>query len=108
MPSQIIKQPDGKYAIFSTVVDDFEVTDCTPKELIGYMAKRAARRAREETKETINQIERGEKPYYEYTISWKQAFKESQSTQKANAKAEERRRKEKSKNGAGRRQVKRR
>ena len=31
MPSRVVKQPNGKYAIFSTVVEDFVAYDCTAK-----------------------------------------------------------------------------
>ena len=34
MPHYFVKQPDNKYAIFSTVVDDFVCFDCTAKEAI--------------------------------------------------------------------------
>lgn len=34
MPSYIVKQPDGKYAMFSTIVDDFTCGDMTEDEAV--------------------------------------------------------------------------
>ena len=33
MPSYPVKQPDGRYAVFSTVVDDFIEVDCSAEEI---------------------------------------------------------------------------
>ena len=34
MSRQIIKQPNGKYALFSSVVDDFVLIDADPNEIV--------------------------------------------------------------------------
>jgi len=33
MGQQIIKQPDGQYALWSSVVDDFVALNCTPEDI---------------------------------------------------------------------------
>lgn len=34
MPSYLVKQPDGKYAMFSTIVDDFTHADMTEDQAV--------------------------------------------------------------------------
>lgn len=34
MPSQIVQQPDGRFARFSTIVDDFTHLNCTDQEML--------------------------------------------------------------------------
>jgi len=46
MGHQIIKQPDGKLAVYSSGVDAWVVVDASPEELLDYYAKRAADDAR--------------------------------------------------------------
>lgn len=72
---QIVQQPDGKYAVWCTIIDDFEVYDCTRQEVIRYCAKMAARSSRENTKEILAKLDRKEKPYYESTIPWREMRK---------------------------------
>lgn len=38
---QVIKQPNGKYCIWSSIVDDFIVYEATEKEIIDYWVKDA-------------------------------------------------------------------
>jgi hypothetical protein len=70
MSQQIIKQPDGKYAVWSTVVDDIILYDATAKELINYFGKKAERQARRETAELIAKIETSKNPYHQFIVSW--------------------------------------
>lgn len=37
MGQSVVKQPDGLFAVFSTVSDTFEVTDATEEELIQFL-----------------------------------------------------------------------
>lgn len=41
MGQHIVKQPNGKYAIFSSVVDDFIAYDATPEEIAGHFRQEA-------------------------------------------------------------------
>lgn len=75
MPEQILKQPNGKYALWTSVVDDFIAYDCTRQEIIRLYARRAASRAREDIKYILESIDKGEKPYGEFTESWKQLLR---------------------------------
>jgi hypothetical protein len=36
MSHQIVKQPNGKFSLWSTILDDFLLTDCEPSDIIKY------------------------------------------------------------------------
>ena len=55
MADQIIKQPDGKYSVFSSIVDDFTVTDIGKEDLKKYMIDTRVEEYREKI---TGQIER--------------------------------------------------
>jgi hypothetical protein len=74
MAEQIIRQPDGRLAVFSSVVDAFVVIDATPDELIDYRAEEAAIKARERARTEIDRVLSGEpKPYHQFTLTWDEA-----------------------------------
>jgi hypothetical protein len=75
MGQQIIRQPDGKLAVFSSVVDAFVVVDATPEEIIEWRAQEAAEQARERTRaELARVLDSGDpKPYRQFTLTWEQA-----------------------------------
>lgn len=76
MVQQIIKQPNGLFAVFSFVVDAFVVFEATPQEIEAYFIEEAAGDLRKRVREKISALERGEKPYYQFTMTWKQALRE--------------------------------
>jgi hypothetical protein len=45
MPSRVVRQPNGKYAIFSTVVDSFTGANMTEEEVIARFVDRGNARA---------------------------------------------------------------
>lgn len=56
MGHQIVKQPDGRLAIFSDGVNDWLVWDATPDEIVEYYAKRAADSARDSARRTVEAV----------------------------------------------------
>lgn len=48
MAKRLVQQPNGLYAVFSTVVDEFVVEDATMEEVIEFGAEYAAESARRE------------------------------------------------------------
>lgn len=60
MGSRIVPQPDGRFAVFSTIVDDFIFINATDEELVEHFANEAAERARTDARESIAAIRRGE------------------------------------------------
>lgn len=75
MGQQIIRQPDGKLAVFSSITDSFIVTDATPEEIIEWRAEEAANQARERTKAELKRVldDQVERPYRQFTLTWEEA-----------------------------------
>lgn len=69
MGQQIIKQPDGLYAVFSSVVDNFTTIDATADELIELFAEQAARDCRDRVKSIIERLDAGERAYHQFTMT---------------------------------------
>jgi len=80
MGRQIVKQPDGKYAIFSTTTDSFKATDLTEEQLrkclIEYEMESAKRRIDNE----INNVKYRKKPYFQFTMTYEQCLKAHEET----------------------------
>ncbi len=52
----VIPQPDGKFSLYSTIVDEFIGEDMTEKEVVAYFVKRAAADARRDAKDLMAQV----------------------------------------------------
>ena len=70
MGRQIIKQPNGKYCIFSTVVDNVIYYDCTPEKIIEHWTKEAALEIEGKVNNIISGLNNGENPYHQFTMSY--------------------------------------
>lgn len=75
MGYQIIKQPNGLWCIYSTVVDGFIILDATKVEIVKFYIDKAADRVREEVLTAFYKIETEEKPYRQFTISYEEALR---------------------------------
>lgn len=73
MSKQIIKQPDGKYCIYSTQSDNFVVMDSDKQGLIDYFLLNDKNTWRKYVNEIIEKLETGEKPYHQFTMSYEDA-----------------------------------
>lgn len=75
MGHQIIRQPDGKLAVFSTGTDSWILYDATAEELLDHYAERAAQRAREDTQRAIDAVTSGEprRVYYQFVMTFEEA-----------------------------------
>lgn len=78
MGSQIIRQPSGKYAIFSTYTDTITVWDATEDEIVEHFAERAAERAREDARRQLGHVAGGNPraAYYQFAMTWEEALDE--------------------------------
>lgn len=78
MGQQIIKQPDGKLAVFSSITDTFIVVDATPEEIIEWRAEEAAERAREQTRRELDKVLSGDSrgAYFQFAMTWEEAVEE--------------------------------
>lgn len=77
MGNQIIRQPDGLFAVFSTETDTITVYDATEDELVEHFAEEAAERARETVRRTIGHVAAGNprKVYFQFAMTWEEALK---------------------------------
>jgi septation ring formation regulator EzrA len=67
---QIIKQPNGKYCIFSSVVDNVIYYDGTREQIVNAFLEPEIERIKKHVNEVIDQLEKGEKPYFQFTKSF--------------------------------------
>ena len=75
MGRQIIKQPNGYYGIFSSIVDDFIFLDATPQDIIDFFMEEEMERVTKFVNETVEKLAKGEKPYSQFTMSWEEVMK---------------------------------
>lgn len=75
MGQQVIKQPDGRLAVFSSITDTFIVVDATPEEIIEWRAEDAAERARERTRIELDKVLSGDAraAYFQFALTWEEA-----------------------------------
>lgn len=75
MGQQIIQQPDGKLAVFSSITDTFIVVDATPKDLVEWRAEEAAERAREQTRRELDKVLAGDPrgAYFQFALTYEEA-----------------------------------
>ena len=75
MAHQIVKQPNGLYAIWSTVVDSIVLIDATPDEIIGDWTASERERIMVSVHKTVSALKNGEKPYYQFTKSFEDCIR---------------------------------
>lgn len=75
MGYQVIRQPDGKLAVFSSIVDCWAVYDGSPEEIVEWFAEKAAEDARRDAQRVIDAVMAGEprKAYYQFTMTFDEA-----------------------------------
>ena len=76
MGRQIIKQPNGKFAVWSSIVEDFILLDVSPAEIIEEFVEDSRETIETRVTEIINTLERGEKPYSSFTRTFDQIIDE--------------------------------
>lgn len=79
MAHQIIKRPDGSYAVWSTGVDDFIIVDATAAQLEVYYGDRAYQDAARDVQEIIDKLNNGDKPYHQFTLTWEEMLQKKAS-----------------------------
>jgi hypothetical protein len=74
MGHQVIRQPDGQLAVWSTVVDDFVIFDATTEEIAEHYAEEARKKAREDWAEACKRaLETGTSGRYQFAMQWEEA-----------------------------------
>lgn len=76
MGQQIIRQPDGRLAVFSTVTDGIVLYDATAQEVADYFAEEAATEARRRAKRLVEAVMAGDprKVYGDRAVTWAEAL----------------------------------
>lgn len=70
MGRQIIKQPNGKYCIFSSVVDGVIWTQATRDQLVEAFVDDARKGIEREVDCVVSALEVGGRPYYQFTMTY--------------------------------------
>jgi inosine/xanthosine triphosphate pyrophosphatase family protein len=75
MAYQVIKQPDGKLAVFSSYSDTWVCWDGTPDEVVEYFAEKAANDARKSARETVEHVmaDQPREAYYQFAMTFAEA-----------------------------------
>lgn len=60
MARAILQQPDGKWCVFSTIVDDFIYTDATLEEIEAALVEETTQRIKEEVADSIERARKKE------------------------------------------------
>ena len=63
MKKEIIKQPNGKYCVFSTMYNNIVCYNATPEEIIEWWLEETKEEITERVNSIVDKIEKGEKPY---------------------------------------------
>lgn len=74
MGRQIIKQPNGRYLIFSTIVDNVTHYNMAPEDIIDLWVERERKQITEDVNKTISRLDKGEKPYHMFTQSYNETM----------------------------------
>lgn len=69
MSYQIAKQPNGKYAVWSTVVDDFISVNCGVDDIVEFFVSLERQRIEAEVKRICGELDEGKSPYHQFTNS---------------------------------------
>ncbi len=75
MGNQIIKQPNNKYCIFSSITDNFILLDATHDELVDFIVEAESKEIQRRIYKILAEIKNGDKPYLQFTKTWEQALK---------------------------------
>lgn len=74
MSYQIIQQPDGLYAVWSTNVDSFVLIDATPADIVNEWIKDERTRLTESVQRIVGQLANNQAPYAQFTMTWDEAL----------------------------------
>jgi len=75
MGHQIIKQPNNKFAVWSTMVDSFILINASEEDILKHFITSATETIEYNVKHIINELNSGIKPYNRFTMTWKEALK---------------------------------
>lgn len=76
MGEQIIKQPGGLYAVYSSITRTIHVYDATRAEILDHFADQAAADARRIVESKLEHIDNDDprSAYYQFALTWDEAL----------------------------------
>jgi formylmethanofuran dehydrogenase subunit A len=74
MGRQIVRQPNGKYLVYSSICDNVVLYDATPQEIIDCFAEEEKEKITSSINSIIEKLEKGEKPYYQFTMNFEEVI----------------------------------
>lgn len=76
--NQIIKQSDGKFAVFSSVTDTIIFWDATREEVVQFFVDRAVEDTRRSVEKVLAHVaaDKPRKAYYQFAMTWDEALRE--------------------------------
>ena len=72
MGQQIIKQPNGKYCLFSSIVDSVTYYNMTKEEIVEVWTEDARKDFEKKVNDTAEKLDKGKKPYFQFTMSYEE------------------------------------
>lgn len=72
MGRQIIKQPNGKYCIFSSIVDSITHYHMEEQDIINEWVEESKKEIEKKVKGIISELNEGKKPYYQFTKTYEE------------------------------------
>lgn len=78
MGQQIIKQPNGKFAIFDSVSDTIVIWDAIEQQIVQYFIEQAAEEAGRSAKRQLGAVADGhpERAYHQFAMTWDEALRD--------------------------------
>lgn len=70
MANQIVIQPNGKYAIYSTITENLSYINCSKKEIVDILVSEQREYIKIGVDTIISKLKNGDKPYYQFTKSF--------------------------------------
>lgn len=74
MGKQIVKQPNGLYAVWSSVVDDFVLLDATPDDIVNESVNEYRQQMATNVLRVIQELDAGHKPYCQFQKTWQECL----------------------------------
>lgn len=70
MGNQIIKQPNGRYCIYSSIVDNVTYYDLDRDELVQAFMESERVRIEADVDLVLQKLKRGQNPYFQFTMTY--------------------------------------
>lgn len=76
MGYQVIKQPDARFAVFSTFTDTIVIYDATRQEIVDWFVEITVERARRSGDHVMDAVAEGDprRIYAQFTMTWDEAL----------------------------------